>query len=410
MSHNKLIVFKKANCHYAYYMALFQLPLSEQTLALYTEEAAHMNKIMVVSDDETLLKQVRELEEDTHSVSTTEQLRAEERHVDIGLFDLTTSLENPMQTFEMLKEMVSKILILVDIDNAGEVETYLEAGAVDFIQKPLAPALLKKRLEHIEAYHESLEKNESYGQIIGFTAHELKNPLVSLEGYASLIFSPMGDDLSINQIKRFARIIKDNAEQMRKTVDDMRDLVLFEDGQFSLSKRPLSIKDVIETAQLPLQGLVESKKQTLTLNIPENIPDAEADEVRMVQAITNLLYNAIRYTPEGGEITLFAAEIDHDGERSVRIGVADTSIGMSQADWKRIWQKPQIGDKPVPHGEISLRLIRHITEAHNGTFTLHSEIGNGATFAIVLPLGNTAQADDRPTTPSLAGNTEGLGG
>lgn len=217
--------------------------------------------------------------------------------------------------------------------------------------------------------------------LVANVAHELRTPLTSIEGYLEAIedgvYAADGDAV--------ARI-RSEAARLHRLVDDLTELSRLEAGQERLQKQPCRLADVVEAVIARLRSLFEEKGVALRVNVPRNLPRLTADAARMEQVLNNLLTNALRYTPSGGQVEIAASR---QGD-AVKLAVSDTGAGIPEKDLPHIFERFYRGDNSRSRATggtgIGLTIVKHIVEGHGGTIAVASEVGAGSRFEITLPL------------------------
>jgi two-component system phosphate regulon sensor histidine kinase PhoR len=170
-------------------------------------------------------------------------------------------------------------------------------------------------------------------------------------------------------------------------VQEMRDLSLIESGQMPVRMTPTSLHMVVQASIEPLLTLAENKAQVITIDVPENIL-VLADERQIQRAIKNIVHNAIKFTPEGGQIDVTTAVTDEEAIIAVR----DSGPGIAAEEVTRIFERFYQVDRARREGTgLGLAIVRHIVMSHGGRTWAESVEGQGTTFFIALAL-----ADEPP--------------
>ena len=219
-------------------------------------------------------------------------------------------------------------------------------------------------------------------QLIGDIAHELRTPLSTIKGSMEGLI----DGVLPAENETFQEVYKE-ADRLQRLVQDLQDLNRDEAGAFQLKPGPIPVKTLIETTQSRLYRQFEEKGVSLSMDIPDNLPDVLVDEDRFGQVLLNLVGNALQYTPSGGHVKIAA----HTQGDKMLISIADSGIGIDAAHLPHIFTRFYRVDKSrsrVGGGSgIGLTIAKHLVEAHGGTITAESPgVGKGSTFTITLPL------------------------
>lgn len=227
-----------------------------------------------------------------------------------------------------------------------------------------------KRLEKV--------KNE----FIATASHDLRNPLTSIKGYSQLI-QTMGP-LNENQTD-FAKRILHSAEHMAELIQDMLDLAKMDMGA-KLKLETLEVNAVLTGLADEFKPQAQAKKQALTFQETEDSLKVEVDALKVRQALRNLIGNAIKYTGEGGTITL---STEHEGN-TVHMHVKDNGFGIPAADlphmFTRFYRVRNNGHDDIEGNGLGLAIVKTIAEQHGGSVSVESENGKGSCFTFSLPL------------------------
>lgn len=248
------------------------------------------------------------------------------------------------------------------------------------------------------------QANQSKSEFVSFVAHELKNPLTSIRGYADFLLNPQLGPLSEQQAN-FLGTIRANAQRMDTLVSDLNDVTKLQTNNLRISLSPISLRKVVTETLRPLQKQVEDREQTLVIDVAEDLPEIYADENRLIQVLTNLVSNAHKYTPAQGTITISAGVVaKNTGKASaptsemMQIMVRDTGIGMSETDLMRLFTPYFRSENPLareqPGTGLGLTITRGIIERHGGEIWVESEINVGTAFYFTVPVATEAQTVD----------------
>ena len=210
-------------------------------------------------------------------------------------------------------------------------------------------------------------------------SHDLKTPLTSIQGYSQAIMDGATDDPG-----DAAAVIHDEATRLNRMVVQLTDLARIQAGQITMQTEPVDVGEIAASVADRLAVMAQRKAITLHNNA-DSLPAVRGDGDRLAQVMTNLISNAIKYTPEGGRVTV-STSISESG---VKIDVADTGIGIPREDLPRIFERFYQVDKargPRRGSGLGLAITREIVDAHGGTITVASPgPGKGSTFTVWLP-------------------------
>ncbi len=228
------------------------------------------------------------------------------------------------------------------------------------------------KLEHVEAMRR---------QLIGDVAHELRTPLTTIQGTAEGLL----DGVLPPEPETFHRIYRE-ADRLQRLVSDLQELSRVEAGAYTLARRPVAVRALVDTVAERLGHQLEDKQIRLERDVPAALPPVMADEGRIGQVLLNLVGNALQYTPPGGTVRIAAR---HDGD-TVAISVSDTGIGIPAKHLPHLFTRFYRVDKSRSRAGggsgIGLTIARHLVEAHGGTLRAESAgPGQGSTFTLTLP-------------------------
>jgi len=222
-------------------------------------------------------------------------------------------------------------------------------------------------------------------------SHELRTPLTAIKGYVEALQDALQDDPA--QRSRFLEIIGTHTDRLNLIIADLLLLSKIESGQIPLKREPVSIRALVDHAFGFLGHLIERKQHKVVTAIPPGLPPVLGDGEQLGQVLSNLLDNAIKYTPDHGTITI-TAEVVQD---MVEVRVEDTGIGIPPKDLPRIFERFYRVDKArsreLGGTGLGLAIVKHLVEGHGGSVCVESLPGQGTRFRVRLPM---AAAPVRP--------------
>ncbi len=229
--------------------------------------------------------------------------------------------------------------------------------------------------------------NDAKSEFMNMTSHELKIPMTSIKGYTKLLAMVGGDTLTEQQ-REFIGIINDNVDRMNHLVMELLDVSRIEAGRLRLAMENVSLAQVVREVVQSVRTQIEEKHLRVQVSVPVDLPPVWADHFRLVQVMTNLVSNAYKYTPAGGNIEIAAKTID--GGKQISVWVKDTGYGISEADQARLFEKFfRAGDqniRDVPGTGLGLSITRSLIQLHGGEMWFTSKLGEGSTFGFNLPV------------------------
>lgn len=236
-------------------------------------------------------------------------------------------------------------------------------------------------LELEETLAQAARAQENLERFTSMIAHDLLQPLTVIQGHVSLLrgwLDPNAPDRQRRAIDSFSRAVA----QMRRLIDDLRDVAALEQGSFTLDTHPVDLVPVLRGVTSDYQ----STDQTHNINLytPEHLW-GHVDPSRIRQLFGNLLSNAIKYSPDGGDIDV-AVSVERN---TCIVEITDNGLGMSPEDFGALFEKFSRLDQShsIQGLGLGLYICKGIARAHGGDITVASEPGLGSTFTVTLPLG-----------------------
>jgi signal transduction histidine kinase len=244
------------------------------------------------------------------------------------------------------------------------------------------PAEVKAVAQAFNAMSDKVRAEQrSQQDFLANVSHDLKTPLTSIQGYSQAIIDGMGDP------KQAARIIGEESERLNRMVVELTDLARLQAGRLSMHTAAIDIGQLTQGVAQRLAIVAREKGITLDVNAP-SMPEIAGDGDRLVQVVTNLISNAIKYTPPGGKV-MVRTQIRRNG---VELIVEDTGQGIAAAELPRIFERFYQVDKargPQRGTGLGLAIVQEIVQAHGGNIMVSSPgEGRGSTFTIWLPSPN----------------------
>ena len=280
------------------------------------------------------------------------------------------------------REIVVESRWLAERDAAGQIVELLESN-VDVTQRKRALEVLR-------------ESDRRKSEFLATLSHELRNPLAPIR-YALELLRCENDDGSPAHPKR---VIERQLGHLVHLVDDLLDVTRIASNKIRLRRRRVGLAEVVQQAVEATAPDIEQANHCLVVSLPADPLWIDADPDRLAQVLTNLLNNAVRYTPSGGRLTLTAAAV-HD---EVAISVSDTGVGLKSEDRERVFEMfTQVGEPGQGGLGIGLALVKGLVELHGGRIEVKSDgPGRGSEFLIRLPL---AAAPSFPVAADEAGTS-----
>ena len=263
----------------------------------------------------------------------------------------------------------------------------------------------KKIDEQAQLALELHEINQVKSEFLANMSHELRTPLNSIIGFSELLEN--GKGLGDKQI-RFATNIRRSGNVLLELINDILDLAKLEAGKMEVRRSEFSIFQIVENLCEMVRHLAEAKNIQLTHSIPSEWPLISQDKVKVRQVLTNLISNAIKFTPEGGRISIRGTQLEADdidqlasesgtlsaSPSMLQIEVEDTGVGIAPSDQSIVFQKfrqgaSALGDdsltREVSGTGLGLSIVKELCVLLGGWVELKSEVGQGSIFTVVLP-------------------------
>ena len=227
--------------------------------------------------------------------------------------------------------------------------------------------------------------NKAKSDFISLVAHELRVPMTSIKGYTDLMNAGLAGPLS-DQQKQFLEVIRRNLTRMTSLISDLSDINHIESGRMKFDLQAFDLREVVADVSDSLRERIGNRQQTLHIEIEDELPLIYADSTRIAQVLSNLMSNAHKYTPEGGEIVVRA----WPNGRTAIVSIQDNGYGISEEDQQKLFtQFFRAEDKEVreqPGWGLGLSIVRRMVEAQDGEISFESKLGEGSTFTFTVPL------------------------
>lgn len=348
---------------------------------------------------------------------------------DLILLDVMMPDVNGYEVFNKLRENPSTgdipVIFITAVDANKDISYGLELGAVDYITKPISPSVVLARVRtHLDlkqARDDLRKQNQRLSdtntelkravhakdEFLANMSHELRTPLNAILGLSETLQEQVYGELNERQLKSLDTIER-SGRHLLSLINDILDLSKVESGKIELSKEMISLEMICQASLQFIRQQAMKKHITVSLNINTSVTSEHqdemshvaiyADERRLKQVLINLLTNAVKFTPERGQVGLDVA-IDEEAEH-IHLCVWDTGIGIASEDQHRLFQPFIQVDSSLsrPHEGtgLGLALVQRLVDLHGGAVTLASEEGKGSRFTVSLPHITPAEQDILP--------------
>jgi signal transduction histidine kinase len=299
----------------------------------------------------------------------------------------------------------------------------LEAGADDYVSKPFNEEELVARVKNqlrihrqereleartaqlqdlytkleaanVELREASLRKSE----FVSIVSHDLRTPLTAIGGFVDNLLEGIGGPLTEKQRRSLDRI-KTNIGRLVRMINDLLDLSKIEAGTLPFRSKTIAIADFVDTLMESLQPLAHEKSLRLGSSIQDRSLLIQGDPDKLTQVMTNLIQNACKFTPSGGEVRL---DVTADGADFARVCVSDTGCGISPDELPRVFDKFYRGT--ASRGEargagLGLAIVKHFVELHQGRIWVESAPEQGSRFYFTIPMAHRPDLQTVVETP-----------
>ncbi len=394
------------------------LPETTTKRSLYPSQSTmktQPGRILIVDDDRMQrMLLTRTLDQQGHSVEAVESGPRALELLKAGPFDVVLcDITMPdMDGFQVLERIMGDPQLcdipVIMVSGFGEmtgIVACIEMGAADYLHKPADPALLRARVESCLAkkrWQEQelalrLELEQRYAQLqeleklrdslTSMIVHDLRTPLTSfLSGLQSIEY--LGD-LNDSQ-KECLELSSNGGETLLGMINDLLDISKMESGGLTLERQAIEPPELAAKSMLQVAALAQNKDLRLTTHIAPDLPVLEGDVEKLARALVNLMGNAVKFTPAGGEICLSIAFEARPGRTdSWVLSVSDTGEGIPPEAFERIFEKfgqveERRGGRTMSSG-LGLTFCKMVVEAHGGRIWIQSQIGQGSQFFFAIP-------------------------
>lgn len=309
-----------------------------------------------------------------------------------------TAIRADMNTGDEFEQLAGMFNALLDRMKANETELLA------------ANKSMQLKLGKVSESNEALyEANKIKGEFLANVSHELRTPLNAIVGFGEVLqetliasTGPMDE-----KRKRYIANIITASRRLLDLINDLLDLAKIEAGRMELHINPVSAKDTAEGLVNLIRPLAEKREVKLVTKVPPNLPIARTDAGKLQQVLFNFLSNAVKFSPDGGTVTMAVVHLaprQADGVGHLRFSVSDTGPGISQADQERVFDKftqldPSTTKEHSGTG-LGLTISRDLVELLQGRIEIDSDLGTGATFSLILPL--ELEVKTAPLMPEVA--------
>jgi PAS domain S-box-containing protein len=268
----------------------------------------------------------------------------------------------------------------------GVLSFYRETASYDANDVFLAEELARRAalaIDNARLYEQVHAGIRARDDMIGIVSHDLRNPVNAVRMLTGVMLDREREEPLSTEVVEYASIIRQAAEQMDGLISDLLDVTRVEAGRLSVKAQRENTEELLSDALRTLAPVANEKSLTLRLTAPDDLPDVIADRERIAQALSNLIGNAVKFSPPGGEIIVRVAILDTE----IIFSVSDKGHGMTPEQlshaFDRFWQSSRTDRQGAGLG---LAIAKGIIDAHGGHIWAESVPGSGSTFYFTLPI------------------------
>lgn len=282
----------------------------------------------------------------------------------------------------LLVTVASQVAIALDnADAYRQIEALNEGLEAKVRERTKALERLNKELEVANERLRELDQLKS--TFVSIVSHELRTPMTSIKGYVENMLDGLTGRLTEKQFSYLGRV-KYNVERLTRMINDLLDLSRIEAGRVELALRPVSLLELVTEVLESLQTLAREKSVTLEACHADLLPMIHGDRDKLHQILTNLIQNAIKFTPTSGAVRV--ESLVQDG-KFVQVSVADTGCGIQPEELAKVFEKFYRGESAPTDARgagLGLAIVKSLVELHGGRIWVESALGAGSRFSFTL--------------------------
>ncbi len=264
-------------------------------------------------------------------------------------------------------------------------EGYLALQEADRSLKEVAAEMEALSAENARLNQAVQQANLARSRFVSAVTHEIRVPMTSIKGYTDLLRQGVIGPVNEQQLN-FLDTIRNNVERMSTLVSNLSDISHIETGRLKMQLADIYLHISLEEALNSLNLKLAEKEQTLTVDLPTNLPPVHANSIRLVQVLHNLLSNAHKYTPPKGKIAVHASPTGS----FVRVEVSDTGIGIRPEDQSLLFTQFFRSEDPAVREQqgwgLGLCVAKRLVDIMGGEVGVQSQVGEGSTFWFTVPV------------------------
>jgi signal transduction histidine kinase len=341
--------------------------------------------------------------------------KIEQENFDLVLTDLKMPKKDGLQLVADIAKSKPEILTVV-MTGYGTIDSALEAmkqGASDYLLKPLNLEEMVVRLQKVlderqrfvrlrdfaaqlERANQELKRADGMkSEFVSVASHELRTPLATIKNAIQLVLRGKAGEINETQTN-FLSMADKNINRLTNILNNLLDLSRIESGRIKIKSQELDLRGLVEFILSSFKPQAEGKSIHLDMEVVEGFSPVYGDRENIEQILTNLLGNAIKFTPEGGKVSVLVNPFREEGGM-VAISVRDSGIGIPEDQlekvFKKFYQVEGSLHRSVSGTGLGLAITKGLVEAGDGTIWVESEIGKGSTFTFTLPVSKGEKRD-----------------
>jgi len=275
-------------------------------------------------------------------------------------------------------KMIKKDGSVIDVDISLSVLKDSEGNTTGSI------GIIRDITERKQAEEKLKETMELKAQFISTVSHELRTPLAALKEGIGIVLDGIVGEINEKQ-KKFLIIAKRNVDRLGALINDVLDFQKLDAGRMNLDIQDNDIEKIVSEVHETMTLFANKNKVDLVSELSENLPNAKFDRAKITQVLINLISNAVKFTPENGKASI---NVQHQNEELV-ICVHDTGLGIPKEELPKIFERfyrVKRPDKQIQGTGLGLAIVHKIVIMHGGRIEVESEVNQGTTFTVYLPL------------------------
>jgi len=279
-----------------------------------------------------------------------------------------------------------------------ETVSYAVVVIYDITESKQAMEKLREYATELERANQELRKiDEIKSEFVSIASHELRTPLAAIKNAVQLILKGKTGEINENQAK-FLQMAERNIDRLTSLLNNLLDLSRIESGKVLMNFEEIGLRSTTEFTLSSFKPQADTRSIKLRMDVPAEVPSVYADRDKLEQILTNLIGNAIKFTPEGGEISVSAIPF-HENKNMVAVSVKDSGVGIPEDQLEKIFDKfHQVEGsltRTVTGTGLGLAITKGLVEASHGNIWAESELGKGSTFTFTLPISEGEKRDLR---------------